>query len=115
MQEVNMTEGEKTFFTHYVEYIDMRLRRFFKKLLIIFALLGFTSAVAIYYIAKISAQNHEALCAQKFQAADQIKQTEDFIMEHPEGFAGVGPSVLRRGLIGPKRTVIALKDVNCER
>lgn len=110
-----MTDGEKTFFTHYVEYIDWRLKRFFKKLLIIFALLGFTSAVAIYYIAKISAQNHAALCAQKFAAADQIRQTEKFVQEHPEGFAGLPPAALLRGLIGPKRTLVALKDVDCER
>lgn len=110
---MGVSEGEELFFTHYVEYINYRLRRFFIKLVCAFAVLGFCVAGAVLYISHVSNQNHKGLCALKFSAAAQIKQTEDFIANHPEGFGGVPVSLLRRGLDGPKRTVRSLKDVNC--
>lgn len=113
LKKLGVSEAEELFFTHYVEYVDNRLHRFFVKLLGAFTILGLCMAVAVIYIAHVSAQNHRALCAQKLSAVDQIKQTEDFLEEHPEGFAGLSPEVLRRGLDGPKRTVKSLREVNC--
>lgn len=108
-----ISEGEKLFFTHYVEYVDNRLRRFFVKLLIAFAVLGFCMAAAVLYINHISDQTHRGLCALKTTAASQIKQTNDFIKDHPDGFAGLSTAVLMRSLEASKRTVKSLKDVNC--
>lgn len=108
-----MTDGEKVFFTHYVEYIDHRLHRFFVKILVAFAVLGLTLAVGYFYVDKVSDQNTKGLCTIRENAQDQITRTEDFLKEHPEGFAGLSPAVLRRGLESQKRTVEALKDVDC--
>lgn len=114
MREVSVTEGEEIFFTHYVEYIDMRLRRFFIKIIVMFTFLGLTCSVLGYYVVKISDDNKQALCAQKTTAQTQAKQTEEFIKDNPNGIPGISRAVLERSKTNAQRTVKSLESVDCE-
>lgn len=109
-----MTEGEEVFFTHYVEYIDMRLRRFFNKLLIAFALLGLTSAALGLYVSHVATENKKGLCALRDDAEDRIAQTKEFIAQHPDGIPGISIAQLKRSTNNSVRTADALKGVDCD-
>lgn len=109
-----MTESEEIFFTHYVEYIDNRLRRFFIKILMMFALLGVTCGVLGVYISHISHDNQQALCNQKETAQRQVEQTEEFILDHPNGIPGISRAQLERSKSNSVRTVNSLKEVDCD-
>lgn len=108
-----MTDGEEVFFTHYVEYIDDRLHRFFLKLLIAFAFLGLTSAALGLYVAHVATENKKGLCALRTDAEDRINQTQDFIKEHPDGIPGISIAQLKRSTNNSVRTFMALEEVDC--
>lgn len=91
-----------------------RLHRFFVKVVVIFALLGVTVSVTLYYVYRVSQRNQTALCTARANAEDQIAQTEAFIKKHPLGIAGISVDELRRGIQQAVRTRDALKDLHCK-
>lgn len=109
-----MTEAEEIFFTHYVEYIDKRLRRFFVKIIIMFSFLGLTCGVLGYYVYKSGENNQTALCAQKRTAQSQIEQADQYLKENPTGAPGISREQILRSKGNSVRTAKALKAVNCD-
>lgn len=113
--EVKMTEGERIFFTHYIEYVDQRLHRFVVKLILAFAILGFCVAGTVYYISVVAKDNTDGLCALRHDAQERIDQTNDFLDENPQGTSGISRSQLLRSRANSQRTFDALEGIDCER
>lgn len=55
----------------------------------------------------------DAVCNLRADQIRRIRVTEQFIREHPEGFAGIPNSVLRRDLVDRRKVVDALSPLNC--
>ena len=109
-----MTDGEKVFFTHYVEYIDDRLRRFFIKVLVMFTFLGLTCGVLGYFVAKTSKENTVGLCAIRKDAEQRIAQSKQFLKENPTGIPGISREQLERSTNNSVRTEKALSHLDCD-
>lgn len=91
-----------------------RLHRFFVKVVIIFACLGVTMSVTVWYVYHIAEQNRTGLCLIREEAEDRIAQTNEFLKEHPEGLDGISADQIRRGTRQAVQTQQALKDLDCE-
>lgn len=90
-----------------------RLRRFFRKIIIAFALLGVTMAATVGYVYKTTQDNKEALCAYRGDLETRIASGEQFLKENPNGIAGISPTLLKTNLANQKRVVQAFSGVNC--
>lgn len=108
-----MTEGEELFFSHYVEYINWRLRRFFRKILVAFVILGLCTFATVLYISHVSAETHKGLCAIKGESQRRAKLGDDFLKDNPGGIPGISIDSLKRSTHNAKQTVSALEDVSC--
>lgn len=108
-----MTEAEEIFFTYYVEYINNRLRRFFVKIIVMFAFLGLTCGVLGYYVAKVSAENKKGLCAVKGENIKRVALGVQFLQENPNGIPGISVDSLKRSTRNAQQTVDALSSVSC--
>jgi len=116
MSEEEIERVERRFnlaFRTYREERNRRLRRFFIKVLIMFALLGLTSAATAVYVWNIGQNNRDGLCALRADAERRINQTDEFIKENPEGVAGISLEQLERSKENSVRTRDALKDLHC--
>lgn len=60
-----------------------------------------------------SNENTKSLCALRANAQDRITQSEEFLKEHPEGFAGISAAEIQRGNITSQKTVDALDSLGC--
>lgn len=112
-KELKMTEHEEIFFTHYVEYIDNRLRRFFSKIVVIFAIFGMCVAATAYYTSKVSAESHSGVCAIKGESVKRAALGDQFLKDNPDGIPGVSIDSLKRSTNNAKQTVKALENVEC--
>lgn len=116
MSEEEIERVERRFnlaFRAYREERNRRLRRFFIKVLVMFGLLGLTSAATAVYVWNIGQNNREGLCAIRADAQARIDQTDAFIKENPKGISGISVEQLERSKENSVRTRDALKDLNC--
>lgn len=60
-------------------------------------------------------QTTAALCTFRADVKSRADATAAYLEAHPEGFPGVTPEQLRQGLDGQRRTVKALRKLNCPR
>jgi hypothetical protein len=82
------------------------------------ALVGFVAclliiAVTIGYVAREAARTKHALCALRGDLVTRIDTSTAYLKEHPEGIPGVDPKVIRAGIANQRRTVHALRHLNC--
>lgn len=54
-----------------------------------------------------------ALCTFRADVQTRAQQGEDFLRDHPEGFAGIPAATLRQSIDGQRRTVAALARLDC--
>lgn len=54
-----------------------------------------------------------ALCALRVDLQSRVDQTETFLLSHPSGFAGIPRATLNQSLEGQKRTIAALRTLQC--
>lgn len=58
-------------------------------------------------------QANHALCALRGDLERRIEQSRGFLVEHPEGVAGVSAKVIQDGINNQSRTVKALGGLSC--
>jgi hypothetical protein len=90
-----------------------RLHKFFVKIMIVFAFLGFTTAATVYYTYTQSQNNRDALCAYRADLTSRVQQGEAFLKTHPEGFAGISAAQIRVTLDNQKKIIKVFKIVEC--
>lgn len=90
-----------------------RLHRFFVKVLIIFALLGFTVAGSVVYVYTTTENNKEALCAYQADLEQRITTGEQFLRDNPRGIPGIPAPTIRASLDNLKQALGAFSIVNC--
>lgn len=91
-----------------------RLHRFFRKVLVIFAILGFTVAGSVYYVYTTSVTNKEALCSVRHDSERRVILAEAFLKENPNGIPGISIDSLRRSTNNAKQTVDSLSSLDCK-
>lgn len=91
-----------------------RLRRGLRKLVIATAILYLVlGGVAIY--SYLSARNtRDALCALREDLARRALANTEFLRANPDGVGGIPPKTILEGIYNYQRTIVALKDLNCE-
>jgi hypothetical protein len=92
---------------------EERLSHFFKRILIVFAILGFTVAGSVYYVYATSNTNKNALCAMRYDAERRVSLSEDFLKENPNGIPGISIDSLRRSTNNAKQTAESLSFIDC--
>lgn len=92
---------------------NIRLHRFFVKVMVIFAFLGLTVSATAYFTWKTAQESKDGLCAIRQDAERRVVLGEEFLKEHPQGFAGISPASLRRSIDNSKETVDSLSNLSC--
>lgn len=90
-----------------------RLHRLMVRILLIFAFGGITMSLTVAYVYYTSRENNDALCALRADSERRIQLGEEFLKEHPNGFAGISIDSLRRSTTNAKQTVASLSDLHC--
>jgi hypothetical protein len=60
-----------------------------------------------------SQRTEDALCAVRGDLEGRVEGSQDFLHEHPNGFAGISPAVIREGLQNEQHTIDALGSISC--
>ena len=55
----------------------------------------------------------KSLCALRADFKKRVATSEDFLKDHPEGFAGIPAATIRSTVDGQKRTIRALGGLRC--
>lgn len=64
-------------------------------------------------VAEVAISTNEALCAVRLNFEQRIESSEEFLREHPEGFAGVSAEEIIRSINEEKQTLRALSGIDC--
>lgn len=65
-------------------------------------------------LARQGAQAHDAICTMRADLERRVDAMEQYLQEHPEGFAGIPVAALRKSLEDQKRTIRALSKIRCD-
>lgn len=76
------------------------------------ALLGLLLGFSVYQ-GILNAKQGDALCTFRKDLQERVRQSEGFLREHPQGFAGIPAATIRQSLEGQKRTIKALQPLAC--
>lgn len=77
-------------------------------------IVAYVFIVVVFVIGQVQADNTtRALCVFRADIEERVVQSEDFLMKHPQGFAGIPASAIRVSLAGQQRTVDALASLDC--
>lgn len=90
-----------------------RLRRFFVRVLVIFAFLGVTVSVTAYFTWKTAQDSKDGLCAIRHDSERRVALGDQFLKENPNGIPGISVDSLRRSVNNAKETVASLSSLNC--
>lgn len=90
-----------------------RLHRFFVRVMIIFALLGFTVAGSVVYVYTTSENNKEALCAYQADLVQRVASGEQFLKDNPNGIPGISEQTIRASIDSLKQSLKSFAIVNC--
>lgn len=71
--------------------------------------------IAVILVRADAMQSRDALCAFRGDLAERVAGSEQFLKEHPDGFAGITAATIRNGLTNQKATVRSLAGLNCGR
>ena len=75
---------------------------------------GVTAVAVAISTGNQSDKQNAALCTFRADLQSRVTQTEKFLLDHPEGFAGIPVAQLRQSLDGQKRTITALSSLECD-
>lgn len=92
---------------------NIRLARFFRRVLAIFALLGVTVSITAYFTWQTSQDVKEGLCALRQDAERRVILGDQFLKENPNGIPGISVDSLRRSIKNSKETANSLAHLNC--
>lgn len=98
------------------EQIQHQLRRLTWAVIACLVLSLAVGIFAIVLSTKISNETTRttiALCTFRNDLASRVKQTEDYLVSHPKGFAGIPKATLVQSLHSQQRTVAALASLKC--
>jgi len=93
---------------------DERLKRFYTRTLIAFALCFFSTAGTLLYVFRQGDENRTSLCALRLEAENRVAQGEQFLKDNPQGIPGITPQMIQRSLETSRTTISALSNLNCE-
>lgn len=93
---------------------NLRLRRFFVKVMVIFAILGITMSATVGYVYCNAQKNTDALCSIRHDSERRVKLGEDFLEKHPNGTADISADVLQRSVNSSKETARSLASLDCD-
>lgn len=113
MTEEDIEQKFRKEWEKYKKERNERLHRFFVRVLVIFAILGFTVAGSVYYVYTTSGNNQDALCALRHDSERRVALGEEFLKENPNGIPGVSVDSLRRSINNAKETMRSLSSLNC--
>jgi hypothetical protein len=58
-------------------------------------------------------ETHLALCALRADLQNRVRSSEEFLRDHPEGFAGITAEQIQVQVINQKRTIDAIGFLDC--
>lgn len=90
-----------------------RLHRFFFRVLVIFAVLGVTVSATAYFTWSTAKESKDGLCAIRQDAERRVVLGNEFLKDHPEGFAGISAASLRRSIQNSQETIDSLSNLDC--
>lgn len=64
-------------------------------------------------IAGLATTSNSALCALRGDLESRVTASEQFLINHPEGFAGISPASIRTSIDGQRRTIVVLAQLKC--
>jgi hypothetical protein len=67
----------------------------------------------VRHLAREGKQAHDAICVLRQDLQRRVDNGEDFLQDHPEGFAGIPAAVLMKSIRDQKQTLDALSAVRC--
>lgn len=73
----------------------------------------FLSAALFVRLAQTTERTNAALCTFRADVRQRADATTKFLLDHPKGIPGIPPATLKQGLVGQRRTVAALGDLEC--
>lgn len=98
----------------YKQERNERLRRFFVRVLVIFAFLGATVSVTAFFTWKTAQESKEGLCAIRHDSERRVALGDQFLKENPNGIPGISVDSLRRSINNAKETVKSLASLDCD-
>lgn len=90
-----------------------RLHRFFFRVMVIFAVLGVTVSATAYFTWNTAKGSKDGLCALRQDAERRVVLGDEFLKDHPEGFAGISAASLHRSIENSRETVDSLGHLDC--
>lgn len=96
-----------------VEAMRLQLQRFFRKVVIMFALVGATVAGTVWYVYHTSENNRNALCAYRADLDSRIASGKQFLADNPNGIPGISPKTLQSSIDNEERAAKAFAIVSC--
>jgi hypothetical protein len=91
-----------------------RLHRFFVRVLVIFAVLGLTVSATAYFTWHTAKESKDGLCALRQDAERRVTLGEEFVKDHPNGFAGISRASLEQSIRNAKQTTSSLSNLSCQ-
>ena len=64
-------------------------------------------------IARVAIRTGEALCSFKTDIERQVKASEKFLKDHPDGIPGIPAPLIKQGIDNRKQTLASLKPLEC--
>lgn len=92
------------------ESLRKSLRRLVAATLVLYLVMG-AVALKIYIDGRAT---HDSLCTFRADLANRALASTDFLRDHPNGVAGIPPKIILEGIYNQQRTIVALKDLDCE-
>lgn len=65
-------------------------------------------------LAREAGRTNRALCALRRDLERRVQGSEAFLRKHPDGLSGIPASTIRVGLVGQRRTIMALSRLKCD-
>lgn len=69
-------------------------------------------SVIVYGYSKAH-ENTVALCALRADLDKRIVQSQGFLIDHPQGFAGISPAAIKTQISNSQRTRHTLRNLSC--
>jgi hypothetical protein len=66
-----------------------------------------------YVVYRNGDTNRAALCALRWDLEKRVAGTQQLLIDHPEGLAGIPAQTLKDGITNQQRTIEALRGVHC--
>lgn len=61
----------------------------------------------------LTSSTNGALCTLRHDLEVRVSSSEDFLKDHPDGFAGITAATIRQSLANQKRTIHSLRNLDC--